>query len=290
MKIVRFRRGWFLSTGLRRPGFTLVELLVATAVMAIVLVLSVQVVTASLNQWGLANDRMTANMQARLALDWISRDIQTVIVSGDDSEWLRIAPISVTGGSGGTVDGSRLMIFCQPGERPKDPASSSSRITGPIAVSYMMGYLDPMVSGGSRKNFALLRTAINPRDTFENMAVANLETDFWAAGVLGFTTVRPEDIVAENVVAFQVIAEFVDETNDATHRSDPAERFSVGPDGVIRSGSQTHPHARLQALEVSLRLLKPKVAARLNGLSGQAWQEAIETSEVFSKRIPIFAP
>lgn len=274
---------------LNSRGFTILELLVATAVMALFLVLSSQVVSSSLSQWSFANDKMSANLQARLAFDWFGRDLQSLCTASDESEWLRIIPQDVPDANGHTMKGSKLMCYTQPGQPHKDPASASasaSRISGPVAICYSLGFLDPMVKNGARKHFALLRTSVNPRDTFENMAVGNLETDFWAEGVLGFTTIRPEDILADNIVGLRIVAEFTDNSvvPPTIRRSDPSQSFTYGPDGQIKVGATAYPDATLTAFEVTLWILDSKSAARME-LSGSP--NLADKASSFTKRIPI---
>ncbi len=282
---------------LNRRGFTILELLVATAVMALFLVLASQVVSSSLSQWGFANDKMSANLQARLAFDWLGRDLQSVCLADDGSEWLRIEPsdsAQTTDDHGHVMKGSWLMCYTQPAQPHTDPAidppdPTAPKISGPIAVSYSLGYLDPMVDNGSRKQFALLRTSVNPRDTFENMGVGNLRTDFWKPGVLGFTTIRKVDILADNVVGFRVVAEFLPVGAVVPLRSNPAKEFAYGPDGVISANDGTndgtYPGATLTAFEITIWLLDTKSAARMN--AGGA--NLADSAASFTKRIPILA-
>jgi prepilin-type N-terminal cleavage/methylation domain-containing protein len=269
-------------------AFSLLELLVATAVMALLLGLASQVVSSGLNQWSFANEKMSANLQARLAFDWMGRDIQSLCLDNDGSEWIRIAPVQVAGAGGQTMKASKFMGYAQPAERLKDPAIAASppKISGPIAISYTLGYLDPMVHNGNRKRFAILRTSVNPRDTYENMGVGNLETDFWAEGVLGFTTIRPEDILADNAVGLRVVAEFVPSDSSTPVRSDPSEVFTCGPDGQIKVGSTVYPDATLTALDISLWILDAKSAARINA-GGTA--NLANGASAFTKRIPVLA-
>ncbi len=272
-----------------RHGFTILELLVATAVMALFLVLASQVVSSSLSQWGFANDKMSGNLQARLAFDWLGRDLQSVCLADDGSEWLRIEPsdpLNTTDTQGNVMKGSWLMCYTQPAQPHKDPAAlTGTKISGPVAVSYSLGYLDPMVNNGSHKQFALLRTSVNPRDTFENMGVGNLKTDFWAPGVLGFTTIRPEDILADNVVGFRVVAEFLPAGSSVPVRSDPSLAFSYGPNGTIMAGTTAYPGATLAAFEITLWLLDAKSAARMNS----GGPNLADRAAVFTKRIPVLS-
>lgn len=275
--------------GKRSAAFTILELLVATAVMAVFLLLANEVVTSSLRQWSFANEKMSANLQARLAFDWLSRDLQTLRLREDNSEWLRISPQTVEGSNGLQVTGARLMLFSEPAQPQSDPMDTSSdpaRISGPSAVAYSIGWLDPMLKDGPRKQFALLRTAVNARDTFENMGVGNLDTDFWAEGVLGFTTVRPEDVLADHVVGFRVVAEFEDpSTAPATlRRSNPLMVFRYGPDGVVATGTDNYREAKIVALEVTLWILDHKLASRMDSGGNPS---ILSQAVAFTRRIPI---
>jgi hypothetical protein len=258
------------------------------SVTVLLLVLASQVVSSSLSQWSYANERMSSNLQARLAFDWLGRDMQSICTIADESEWLRITPQSVPGMNGHSMTGSKLMCYAQPAQPHKDPATPSVRISGPAAICYSLGFLDPMVKDGSRKRFALLRTSVNPRDTFENMAVGNLETDFWAEGVLGFTTVRPEDILADNIVGLRVVAEFADTSANppVVRRSKPSETFTYGHGGQIKVGTTAYPDATLAAFEVTLWVLDGKSAIRMEQ-SGSP--NLADRAVVFTKRIPVLA-
>ncbi len=277
-----------------RSAFTLLELLVACAIMAVFLVLAGQIVSGSLNHWRFAQSKMAANLQARLAFDWLARDLQSLCTANDGSEWLRIEPSDpalTTDGQGNTAASSWLMCFTQPGQPHRSPTASSGssapRISGPVAVSYSLGYLDPMVRGGARKSFALLRTTINPQDTFESMGVGNLNTDFWGDGVLGFTRIRPEDILADNVSGFRIVAEFLPAGTSAPVRSDPARTFAYGPDGVVKVGSTEYPGAVLTGFEITLWLLDSKFAP----LVGSGLLKMSDNHSVaFTKRIPLVTP
>ncbi len=68
-----------------RDAFTLTELLVATAVLALILVLMLQVVDHIMQSTRLQNRQMDAVASARRALDVLEADLRTVVISPDTS-------------------------------------------------------------------------------------------------------------------------------------------------------------------------------------------------------------
>ncbi len=267
-------------------AFTLLEVLVAVAVMSLFMLIASQVVSSSLSQWTYANAKMTIGLQARLAFEWIERDLQTIMLSDDEDEWLRIKPISVTGRGGQTVISSRIMCYAQPGEPRQNPVGSSF-ISGPMAVSYAVDYRDPMVMNGARKRFALFRNTVNPRDTFENMGVANLSTEFWDV-IAGSPDQSnrpfvPANIIADNVVGFRVVAEYRNETGILL-RSRPGETFAFGQGGMVSRGSDTPVRADLEAFEVTFWILDAQAADRATAASGTG---LLDKAVTFTKRIPL---
>jgi prepilin-type N-terminal cleavage/methylation domain-containing protein len=73
----------------RRAGFTIVELLVATAVTALLAALVLTVVTNVLNLWERSTGRLTANSQARFVLDQLGADFEGMVFRQDGRRWFR---------------------------------------------------------------------------------------------------------------------------------------------------------------------------------------------------------
>jgi Tfp pilus assembly protein PilW len=71
-----------------RRAFTIVELLVAVGVTAILVTLMVTITINVLNAWNRSSGTLTAGNQARLVLDQISQDLQGVIIRRDSNAWL----------------------------------------------------------------------------------------------------------------------------------------------------------------------------------------------------------
>lgn len=69
-------------------GFTLVELLVAVGIAAVLAALMLSVVTSTLGLWTRAQSAFDRDAQAKLVLDLIERDLQAALFRADGKTWL----------------------------------------------------------------------------------------------------------------------------------------------------------------------------------------------------------
>ena len=74
----------------RSPSFTLLELLLATAVTTVLAGLSLLVISDGLEQWSRLAGRRAAETTARLALDQLEQDLQGTIFRADGGVWLAV--------------------------------------------------------------------------------------------------------------------------------------------------------------------------------------------------------
>lgn len=275
-------------------GFTLIEVLVATAVVAVFLVLAVTMATDTLRQSEAVNARLRSNLQARLVMDWLTRDIQTAVTRTDGGEWLRMEPSELTS-PGISLPVCKLMLFSQAGETH---ASGNLTLSGPAAVAYEVAYLDPItLDTSSRQQTALFRLALDPAYTFQTGFVentpSNLQTDLWNVLPPGVGVIRPQNVLIQNLAGFQIAFEFL--AADGTPVKSPAgETFSAGVDGKVRVGSGAaaaeYPAARVLSAEVTLWLLDPAGvrALRQGGLSPEDF--FARHARPFVQQIPIQQP
>jgi type II secretory pathway pseudopilin PulG len=83
-----------------RRSFTLIELLVAAVLTVVLAGLVLAAVAAVLRQWNRSTGRLGAAVQARLALDQITQDLQCAILRADGKVWLAAAVLPDTSLSG----------------------------------------------------------------------------------------------------------------------------------------------------------------------------------------------
>jgi type II secretory pathway pseudopilin PulG len=70
----------------KKSFFTLLELIISLGVLSLILVISMQFLSTSQQIWKFANNKQNSSMNARIALNMISRDLQSVYY-GDDSSY-----------------------------------------------------------------------------------------------------------------------------------------------------------------------------------------------------------
>jgi prepilin-type N-terminal cleavage/methylation domain-containing protein len=269
----------------RSQAFTLIELLVATAVVSVFIVLAVELATFTLRRAEQSNARLRSNTQARLVMDWITRDLQTAFVRKDGGEWIRMENQELTVGSL-ALPMARLMLFSQAGEshNPVVDGSLTTYDTGPAAVLYEADYCDPITLQDNKWNTtALFRVAVEPRETFElcfaEQTPQNLAVDFWDSlpGIVGQR--ESQHVLIQNIVGFQIKFEF---TTDGTTilQSTVGTTFSAGVDGNVRDGSTTYSGARVLSAEITLWLLEPE---GVRALQREAEGAGMTTGDFFNR-------
>lgn len=72
----------------RVKGFTILELLVASAVSIILLGLFLMVSANILDVWGQSRDNLSSNAKARIILETLSRDLESAIIRNSSDVWL----------------------------------------------------------------------------------------------------------------------------------------------------------------------------------------------------------
>ena len=140
-------------------AFTLVELLVSSAIMTVFVGIILYLATALLNSWNRATGILSTNYEARISLDYLAQDLAGAILRHDGDPWLISEDAENIEGIRNTV---WLRFFTAAPDRDR-------REPGEVtAVSYRLLYLNPLnPSKATGKTAALYRTVINGRRTFE---------------------------------------------------------------------------------------------------------------------------
>lgn len=81
-------------------GFTIIELLVAVGVTAILVALMLNITISVLNGWNRSSGKLSNDNQARLILDLLSQDLQGVIMRRDANTWLAATAQQTQSGNG----------------------------------------------------------------------------------------------------------------------------------------------------------------------------------------------
>jgi len=88
------------SPGTRPRAFTLVEVLVAVGITAVLAAFMVTIVANVSGYWGRTSGRVSAEAQARFVLDRVALDLQSAIYRDDGNVWLAANILANTGNTG----------------------------------------------------------------------------------------------------------------------------------------------------------------------------------------------
>jgi prepilin-type N-terminal cleavage/methylation domain-containing protein len=125
----------FKSAG--RKGFTLVELMVAIGVTALLVSLMLTITINVMGGWNKSSGSLTSGNQARLVLDMIARDLQGVVIKRDNNVWFAATlqdTQSTNGGDTGMTNDVVWSAVKTSSSLSIDPASTSTSFVIPDLV------------------------------------------------------------------------------------------------------------------------------------------------------------
>lgn len=159
-------------TSSRTHGFTLIEILTATAIMALLVSLVMTILSQVVTAWNRSSDELDIGGKARSALDLVAADLQMALFRQDGTQWLSLSTETTPNSPVSGVTNSRLIFFTStPVHQSKDETNGgvdAKPIYGDIcAVEYRVTYADPFGSTSSvQKTFSLHRVVVDPGSTF----------------------------------------------------------------------------------------------------------------------------
>ena len=186
-----------------RKGFTLLEVLVSTAIMVIIVLTVVSIASDSLRVYDRAVADLSSQSEARGVLDAMENDFSTAVLRSDGRCWMEIiipggagAPSAVTKvGNIDEIDQPVVMLFSTPQDRPRWSAETNRRqLRGDVcAVAYRIGQRSPFDMPGDpiQQVYGVYRTIIDPENTFaealpvilDGAVSSSMQTpwDYWSA-------------------------------------------------------------------------------------------------------------
>ncbi len=173
-------------------GFTLLEILVATAVTAILVVVLMGISQSMLGSYQSIRDDSGTRRQGEAALDTMAGDFEALLSmrAHHDAEILH-ASTDTAGGRG--FPWIRMLATPMDSDPDYRPA--------PRAISYRMAYHDPVDGGSGSPRYCLHRTVLDARSTFAATPSPQSGLDtFWAAR----ETRALDDFAADGVVAKRI--------------------------------------------------------------------------------------
>jgi type II secretory pathway pseudopilin PulG len=213
-------------------GFTIIELLVAVGVTALLVSLMLTIVVNVMGGWSRSSGLLTSGNQARLVLDQLSRDLQSAIIKQDSNVWLAAtiqpsAPASLGDWTGASKPASAESLsipaitttptpsledyrFGQGGVWLRfftsvpdtNTAGNLDTLSAPRAVSYQI-VRQSVVTGSSEKRYLLFRSEISPTITFNN-GYNLFDAAYYTGNAATLRTPLLDNVLANNVVDFGV--------------------------------------------------------------------------------------
>lgn len=190
-------------------GFTLIELMVAMGITAIIVTVLVTITSVATDTWTRSRAEVRASRQAKVALDIMAKDFESMVSrSGSSAEWLfagvdsssDLPPVSRESASGG--DALKLVFMTAATDRYAGRVGESyPENNGDVScVAYQLFYQDPLTGSSTDERlstFTLHRMLIDPDETFEKLlGQENLEGAF---GPFRAELREPQNFVCENI-------------------------------------------------------------------------------------------
>lgn len=285
-----------------RQGFTLMEVLVSSALTVVILTMLFTVLIGAMNAWQAGSNRLQGNADARMALDSIAQDLQSMVVrqTSFDQEWLYANTVQTPNAPDGHK--STWLTFFAP-SLDRQPGQQGDI----VAVSYRIGYQDAL-SGTDKPEFrifGLYKHMMDTRNTFIHaLGTERTRDNFWLGNVtldnnpFSPGTVNALDrrsLLIPNVVDFSIkwIA-----SSGGPPAALSSSNDSIRLNNSFHAGSGTpeteYEGTRLEAADISLTILTEEgtrmvqTFARGGGLSKANLDRVIrEHGRVYTKRVKI---
>ena len=173
-----------LNRGANENGFTLIELMAATALMMFLVAMVLQLTGNILTSWNRAFTQLSSNFGARQALDIMATDLESAIVKNSSLNSTNLNWIEIHTSEPDEVQSEfglfdHIFFFAPTAIRHKYHYEGEDAIPIPgdiAAISYRVVYENPLSPGSKRdRRFTLYRGVVDPYITF---------TDFLGAGGL----------------------------------------------------------------------------------------------------------
>jgi prepilin-type N-terminal cleavage/methylation domain-containing protein len=199
-----------------KRAFTLIEIMVATVIMVVLVGLVIQITSEVLKVWTRSSGKLSANAEARIALDLITQDLETAVFRNNGQQWLRVeAPKNTEAGGGSlyTDQTVSLKLFSPALDRPKEDDLGVA-IPGDIcAIGYRLAYKKSYDGANAPEVYALYRRVIDPKVTFDDYLGSGSSgpqltlTDgtLWADFGANNSITDETNYLAGNIIEFKVL-------------------------------------------------------------------------------------
>lgn len=194
----------------RRSAFTLIEIMVAALITIVMIGLVIQITGEVLKVWNRSVGKLSANAEARIAMELLTSDLETALLVNNGQQWMRIESESNVGDPivGQTVG---LKLFAPALDRSEGPGNV-------CAIAYRLAFA-PAYTNANIETFVLFRDLESPVNTFKDLLGSTddgpqqdlLTPGFWTEDSIKNTN----NYLAGNIVDFKIYIIGVD---DATSK------------------------------------------------------------------------
>jgi prepilin-type N-terminal cleavage/methylation domain-containing protein len=293
-------------------GFTLIELMVAMGITAIIITVLVTITGVATDTWTRSRSEIRASRQAKAMLETMARDFESLVARrGNDFEWLHAElessklPTVVTGGQGSDAISLTFLTAATDRYLGRVGVDYPDNVGDVSCVSYRLRYMDPIEGGNNQKTstFVLYRLLVNPDDTFKDLlGKEELDAEFRKGYESRLD--EQENFICENVHQFS-LAFHVEVTtgtgNNATTETARVVLDSSSGNGNFRvtgRGLETTlsvkgyteeqlKAGRLKAVEVSISVLSDAGVARMNARDGLKEKDYNRNAYHYSRMIEL---
>ncbi len=244
-----------------RSAFTLVEILVATAISLVLVGIILAVAQSAMETNGRIIDSTRRDSDALFALNTIVGDLEALLVPRQRDSDALVAVAEDVGG----VSSTRLALLTTATDRDPDGHHGGER-----AVAYRLALQNPIDGQAAEPVYALYRSVVSVADTAATPLVTGTSLlEYWDAATP--PTTDPENYLVANVVRFAIRFRRAD--SGQWLRILPTQSFLIDRDGAFTSTTanpSTDPNIGngklpegVDAVEVELTFLTPRGAKLL---------------------------
>lgn len=159
-------------------GFTLIEVLTATGIMTVVILVVLSLTTNVLNIWNRSTGKLSANYEARVALDILARDLESMILRNRDQCWLEVIYAEPNGADvisdyqDAVPQTASIYLLAPVIDRPRYN-STGNEILGDVCLEvFSLAYRNPFTGSNDSSPpplFGLYRFVVDAENTFEHV-------------------------------------------------------------------------------------------------------------------------
>jgi len=299
------------STAHRRQAFTLIEIMVAAAITIVMIGLVIQITGEVLKLWNRSMGKLSANAEARIAMELLTSDLEAALIRNDGLLWIFAkdddAMPAIAGFEPNTIT---LVMFTTAQDRPQQDANGKAVPGNICAVQYKLVYQSPVTGqdNDETNTFALHRRLIDPVTTFSALLGTGNQENFdkWldiafpvnSDVSLSYTDydvpAAAEYYLAGNIVDFRVEFYVVDALGVAQLVPSPVE---YGGDSPSVGPLATNPDLRypIEYADISLTVISNEGMNILRNLAlnrggtgystSEGKQVILQHGEVFKRRV-----